>query len=104
MPSLADPVHRLALRDWPGNVLELAMTAERLCLGLDEGGVAVDTAPDPLPARLDAFERSAIVEAVTTSEGGIAGAIERLQIPRKTFYYRVKRLGIDLQALRGRRS
>ncbi|WP_380786235.1 sigma-54-dependent transcriptional regulator [Sphingomonas sp. R86521] len=103
MPSLADHVHRLATREWPGNVLELARTAERICLGLEEDAVTCDTPPAPLPARLDAFERTAIVEAVTASDGGIAGAIERLQIPRKTFYYRVKRLGIDLRALRQRR-
>lgn len=103
MPSLADHVHRLATHEWPGNVLELARTAERICLGLEEDAVASDTPPAPLPARLDAFERTAIVDAVTASDGGIAGAIERLQIPRKTFYYRVKRLGIDLRALRQRR-
>lgn len=58
---------------------------------------------DPLPARLDAFERAAIIDAVTAADGEIALAIERLGLPRKTFYYRVKRLDIDLRALRGKR-
>ncbi len=110
IPPLSDHLRRIAARTWPGNVLELAKTAERICLGLDAdpigesgagGAGAADTgATEPLTARLDAFERAAIIDAVTTTDGGIAGAIEALQIPRKTFYYRAKRLGIDLRLLR----
>ncbi|WP_426265211.1 sigma-54-dependent transcriptional regulator [Sphingomonas sp. PWP1-2] len=100
MPTVADHAHRLAGHSWAGNVLELEKTAERMCLGLDESGGEPDMALAPLPARLDAFERAAIIDAVTAADGEIALAIERLQLPRKTFYYRVKRLGIDLRALR----
>ncbi|WP_442852552.1 helix-turn-helix domain-containing protein [Sphingomonas sp. PAMC 26617] len=32
--------------------------------------------------------------------GEVGAAIEQLGIPRKTFYYRVKRLGIDLGPLK----
>ncbi|MET0241610.1 MAG: sigma-54 dependent transcriptional regulator [Sphingobium sp.] len=102
IPPLADHAHRLATRPWPGNVLELEKMAERICLGL-EGSEAVSAAGlEPLPARLDAFERAVIIDAVTAADGEIAAAIESLQLPRKTFYYRVKRLGIDLRALRRR--
>ena len=100
MPSVADHAYRLAGHSWAGNVLELEKTAERICLGLDESGGEPDMALASLPARLDAFERAAIIDAVTAADGEIALAIERLQLPRKTFYYRVKRLGIDLRALR----
>ena len=100
MPAVADHAYRLAGHSWAGNVLELEKTAERICLGLDESGGEPDMALAPLPARLDAFERAAIIDAVTAADGEIALAIERLQLPRKTFYYRVKRLGIDLRALR----
>lgn len=104
LPPLADHAHRLAARDWPGNVLELQKAAERICLGLeDDAGQDDITLSDPLPARLDAFERAAIIDAVTAADGEIALAIERLGLPRKTFYYRVKRLNIDLRALRGKR-
>lgn len=100
MPSVADHAYRLVGHSWAGNVLELEKTAERICLGLDESGGEPDMALASLPARLDAFERAAIIDAVTAADGEIALAIERLQLPRKTFYYRVKRLGIDLRALR----
>lgn len=103
VPPMADHAHRLATRPWPGNVLELAKMAERICLGLAESETIVETAIASLPSRMDAFERAAIVDAVTSADDGIAGAIEMLQIPRKTFYYRVKRLNIDLRALRLRR-
>ena len=104
LPPLADHAYRLAARDWPGNVLELQKAAERICLGLEDEAGQDDIAPmDPLPARLDAFERAAIIDAVTAADGEIALAIESLGLPRKTFYYRVKRLDIDLRALRGKR-
>ena len=99
VPSLAEHAHRLAARHWPGNVLELEKTAERICLGLEDGE-AGQAGLASLSDRLDAFERAAIIDAVTSANGEIAAAIDALQLPRKTFYYRVKRLGIDLRALR----
>ena len=102
VPAMADHAHRLATRAWPGNVLELEKTAERICLGLEDSDATTDAGLAPLPARLDAFERAAIIDAVTAADGEIAAAIETLQLPRKTFYYRVKRLGIDLRAVRRR--
>lgn len=104
MPVLAEQAHALMQRDWPGNVLQLRRFAERLVLGLEPQGVAA-TAPDAsLTARLDAFERQAIVDAVDAAGGEIGAAIAALQLPRKTFYYRVNRLGIDLAALRRRHA
>jgi two-component system C4-dicarboxylate transport response regulator DctD len=50
---------------------------------------------------MDAFERMAIIEAIQATGGDMGQAIERLGLPRKTFYYRVRRLGIDLRKLRG---
>lgn len=104
VPKLDDSVFRLDARDWPGNVRELEKLAERYCLGLEHDPAAADAdAPDKqntLPERLDAFERAAILQAVSDAQGEIAQAIALLGIPRKTFYYRVKRLGIDLKAIR----
>lgn len=100
--GMAEHAHRLAARPWPGNVMELEKVAERICLGLEEL-VPTDLAGlQSLPERLDAFERSAITDAVLAADGEISVAIEALQLPRKTFYYRVKRLGIDLKSLRQR--
>lgn len=110
VPRLTDAARAHLLRhDWPGNVRELAHFAERLVLGLDplgHGGedAATGAGDDdaPLPERIDAFERAAIVEALARSNGEVGAAIARLGIPRKTFYYKVQRLGIDLAALRRR--
>ena len=93
----------LARHDWPGNVRELAHFADRFVLGL-EGGDGSDGGSDatrPLPERIAAFEREAILSAIAATGGEIGAAIERLGIPRKTFYYKVQRLGIDLRSLRG---
>ncbi|TVV74577.1 sigma-54-dependent transcriptional regulator [Sphingomonas solaris] len=110
VPAMSAGVRdHLAAHDWPGNVRELANYAGRFVLGLEDAAPA-DAAADPqaadtsLPDRVAAFERDAIVQAVLASPGDIGGAITRLGLPRKTFYYKVQRHGIDLTALRQRRE
>jgi two-component system C4-dicarboxylate transport response regulator DctD len=71
-------------------------------MGLDPSTTepaALGTAP--LQHRLDAFEREAILDAIATANGEINAAIATLGLARKTFYYRVNRLGIDLRSARG---
>jgi two-component system C4-dicarboxylate transport response regulator DctD len=93
----------LAQHDWPGNVRELAHFADRFVLGLDGASDAAgdSNATRPLPERIAAFEREAILSAIAATGGEIGAAIDRLGIPRKTFYYKVQRLGIDLRTVRG---
>ncbi len=101
VPAMTASVqHLLATHDWPGNVRELAHFAERFVLGLDAAGEAAEDRPASLPERLDAFERAAIIAAMVQAGGEVGAAIDQLGIPRKTFYYRVKRLGIDLGPLK----
>ncbi|WP_010214865.1 sigma-54-dependent transcriptional regulator [Sphingomonas sp. PAMC 26621] len=101
VPAMTAAVqHQLATHDWPGNVRELAHFAERFVIGLNPVGEASDDRPASLPERLDAFERAAIIAAMAQAGGEVGAAIEQLGIPRKTFYYRVKRLGIDLGPLK----
>lgn len=102
VPSLTDAARsHIATHDWPGNVRELSHFAERFVLGLDDKAAgAVAERHEPLPARVAAFERAAIIEAMAAAGGEVGAAIDRLGIPRKTFYYRVQRLGIDLRRLR----
>lgn len=104
VPSLTHEARDLlAHHDWPGNVRELAHFADRFVLGLDGSGsmAAADDASRPLPERIAAFEREAILAAIAATGGEIGAAIDRLGIPRKTFYYKVQRLGIDLKTVRG---
>ncbi|MFS0737475.1 sigma-54 dependent transcriptional regulator [Sphingomonas sp. 1P06PA] len=103
-PPLAAAAGLLARRDWPGNVRELEYAVERLVLGLDDA-IGSETADmdTPLPERMRAFERAIIMDALLKSDGEVPRALRSLGIPRETFYYRVKRLGIDLTELRPKR-
>lgn len=93
---------RLSSHDWPGNVHELARFAERFVLGLlkAEADEPDRTASPSLDERIAAFERELIISTFRAENGRVSGVLEILSIPRKTFYYKVKRLGIDLANLR----
>ncbi|MEH3108177.1 MAG: sigma-54 dependent transcriptional regulator [Sphingomonas fennica] len=88
---------------WPGNVRELMRYAENVVLGLagadprDAGGPP----PGDLKVRVDRFEAELIEEALAASGGDATRACAALGLPRKTFYYKVQRLGIDLNRFRG---
>jgi two-component system C4-dicarboxylate transport response regulator DctD len=98
MPAPSDAVHRhLATHDWPGNVRELVHFAERVALGLAE----VDRMPMPapeqatLPERLESYEAQLIRDALTHHKGDVRATLETLGIPRKTFYDKLQRYGIN---------
>ncbi len=101
IPPLTHAVRQhLATHRWPGNVRELAHFADRVVIGLEGGEADHLAAAATLPERVDGFERQAIIDAVTAAGGEIGVAIQQLGLPRKTFYYKVQRLGIDLTTLR----
>jgi two-component system C4-dicarboxylate transport response regulator DctD len=85
-------------RDWPGNVRELRNFADRLVLGMMEGaGAAADANAKgadetvSLPVQIDVYERLLIVEALNASDGNVATAADRLGIPKKTLYDKLKK-------------
>ncbi|HCW21378.1 MAG TPA: Fis family transcriptional regulator [Achromobacter sp.] len=87
--------------DWPGNVRELAHFAERVVLGV-LSSPAFDTPPAPdaaqsLPERMERFEAQLIRDALSAHQGDIKATLESLGIPRKTFYDKLQRHGIDRQ-------
>ena len=101
-PVTAQVLEHLVAHDWPGNVRELALYAERRLLGLD-----ADAGPDigadrPLPERVAAFEARALATALIQAAGDATQARARLGLPRKTFYDKIKRHGLDLRAFRGK--
>ena len=106
MPVLTAAMQRhLSAHDWPGNVRELAHFADRIVLGLAHDDTAHGSPGDgraTLPAQVSDFERHLVVEALETAGGDAARTIDLLGIPRKTFYYKVKRHAIDLAAFRVR--
>ncbi|URW76406.1 sigma-54 dependent transcriptional regulator [Sphingomonas donggukensis] len=90
---------RLTDHDWPGNVRELRNFAFQVVLG------TVDAVPAPLadlPAQVAAFEAAAIRTALERAQGRVPVALAELGIPRKTFYDKVARHGIDLATFRVR--
>jgi two-component system nitrogen regulation response regulator NtrX len=105
----ADALAHLQSYGWPGNVRELANVCERLAI-LHRGrtigpaevaavlpghGGSDDDAGQPLPDRLDAFERRLITAALAAADGSIADAARRLRTDRANLYRRMRRLGID---------
>lgn len=103
-PPLSDDIRtQLLEHDWPGNIRELRNFAFRSILGLDEGGAAADVAPTDrtLPERVERFEASVIESVLAECRGDVQSALARLGIPRKTFYDKLSRHGIDIRAFRG---
>lgn len=92
--------------DWPGNVRELAHFAERVVLGVlnspSPETPPVHDAMQSLPERIEHFEAQLIRDALSAHQGDIKATLESLGIPRKTFYDKLQRHGIDRQQyLRG---
>jgi two-component system C4-dicarboxylate transport response regulator DctD len=89
----AQQVADWAARPWPGNVRELKGFADRLVLGVAgaESPAAADSAALPLPKRLEAVEKKWLREALAAADGQVALAAERLGIPKKTLYDKLKR-------------
>ncbi len=87
----------LETHDWPGNVRELMRFAENFVLGLGDqpSEAPAAGAPGDLKGRLEAFETELIEEALVASGGDVSRACAALGLPRKTFYYRLQKLGID---------
>lgn len=87
----------LELHDWPGNVRELAHYAERHVLGL--GQHAHDAALPPaglnLPTRMERYEAQLIRQTLAAHRGDVKETLAALGIPRKTFYDKLQRHGIQ---------
>ncbi|HET9510066.1 MAG TPA: sigma-54 dependent transcriptional regulator [Sphingomonas sp.] len=98
--ALTDAVsRRLREHDWPGNVRELRNFAIEAILGLGPDPQRIVDGAD-LPTRVAAYEADLIESALRRHEGRVTAALGELAIPRKTFYDKVARHGIDLNAFR----
>lgn len=98
--NLGDDVRRrLTEHEWPGNLRELNAFAERVVLGFDDDR---SQAPEllPLPQRVEQYERSIVTDAIAAAGGDVRTAIKALGIPRKTFYDKLVRHGINLADFR----
>lgn len=79
---------------WPGNVRELRNFAERLALGIVPAPVESGTVSS-LPQQLDAFEKERIAASLEQAAGNVAAAADRLGIPRKTMYDKLKKYDLS---------
>jgi two-component system C4-dicarboxylate transport response regulator DctD len=97
-PALDDSVRwRLLNHDWPGNVRELSHYAQRVALGFaDQAAAPAAGDLGSLPERVATYEARLIDEALAACAGDVRSALEALRIPRKTFYDKVERHGLDL--------
>ncbi len=87
----------LMVRDWPGNVRELRNAAERFVLGMlstAESELASQDESLSYEARVSAFERQLIVQALRRAGGRVSAASADMGLPRKTFYDKMRRLGV----------
>lgn len=87
-PITPDLTARLMAQDWPGNARALMNVAMRFALGLDEsdskGGAG-------LAAQMNQVERSLLIAALRRHAGRATEVARELQLPRKTFYDKLKK-------------
>lgn len=97
---------RLETHDWPGNVRELLHYVERVALGLVDTPAPAEPAAGavPLPQRVEAYEAEQIRAALAAHQGDVQATVKALGIPRKTFYDKLHRHGIDQNAFRSGRE
>ncbi|MBU6488926.1 MAG: sigma-54 dependent transcriptional regulator [Burkholderiales bacterium] len=106
VPNALSPqqMHALMSRSWPGNVRELRNVAERFTLGLladvGDAEASIGAAPRTLEEQVNRFERHLIEEALRACQGRAALACERLGLPKKTLYDKMRRLGITSEDFR----
>jgi two-component system C4-dicarboxylate transport response regulator DctD len=100
-PSISSAIKaRLFEHSWPGNVRELRNFADRVVLKMPDVG---DSDADPLESlaqRVERYEASLIRDALRATDGDVRATLAKLAIPRKTFYDKIARHGIDLDSFR----
>ncbi|CAI2795037.1 MULTISPECIES: sigma-54-dependent Fis family transcriptional regulator [Pseudomonas] len=91
-------LQQLLCHPWPGNVRELSSTAKRFVLGLPPlsvRGKNPKISEASLKERLQRIEKSLIEESLHRHNGNVDLAAADLRVAKRTFYYRMKQLGID---------
>jgi two-component system C4-dicarboxylate transport response regulator DctD len=90
---------RLNSDDWPGNVRELRNFAKQVVLGLGSSP-AKEANQLPLAEQMDQFEAKVLRETLERLNGDVGEAAKILQLPRRSLYARLQRLGIDASSFR----
>lgn len=97
----AEQIQQLCRHDWPGNVRELRNVADRFVLGIVGEGFDLQ-APSTLGSesfafeqQMEQYERNVLTEALIETAGNINEVSERLNLPRKTLYRKMKKHQLD---------
>ncbi|MEN0097683.1 MAG: sigma-54 dependent transcriptional regulator [Brucella pseudogrignonensis] len=90
---------RLNSDDWPGNVRELRNFAKQVVLGLGSSP-AKEANQLPLAEQMDQFEAKVLRETLESLNGDVGEAAKILQLPRRSLYARLQKLGIDASSFR----
>ena len=91
---------RLFEHSWPGNVRELRNFADRVVLKMPDAADGDADALESLAQRVERYEASLIRDALRATDGDVRATLAKLAIPRKTFYDKIARHGIDLDSFR----
>ncbi len=90
MPDLTTNLRTVvASRDWQANLPELRSFAQRVALGIEDREIQPEKSG--LTEQIEAFERSVIAETLARNGGKATAAAAELNLPRKTFYDKLKR-------------
>lgn len=90
---------RLNADEWLGNVRELRNFAKQVVLGLSYDP-ASESSSLPLTEQMDQFEAKVLQDTLARLNGDVGEAAELLQLPRRSLYARLNRLGIDASSFR----
>ena len=90
---------RLNSDDWPGNVRELRNFAKQVVLGLGSSP-AKEANQLPLAEQMDQFEAKVLRETLERLNVDVGEAAKILQLPRRSLYARLQKLGIDASSFR----
>ncbi len=108
-------MERLLAYSWPGNVRELRNCIERATIVAEGDIIRSEDLPlrftsvpvvekplggEDLDSKLAAHERQWITEALQEVRGVQAHAAKRLGITERSLWYRVKKLGLDVDRIK----
>ncbi len=99
-----EQILQLNRHPWPGNIRELRNVADRFVLGIVGDGfnlqapMTINQTTDSdfdFEKQMECYERELLTEALVSSNGSINATLEKLNLPRKTLYRKLKKHNIN---------
>ncbi|WP_261883998.1 sigma-54-dependent transcriptional regulator [Vibrio pelagius] len=108
-PSTIYPeqIQQLCRHEWPGNVRELRNVADRFVLGIVGDGFDLQSpscestgGEFAFEKQMEQYERNVLTEALIESAGNINDVSNKLNLPRKTLYRKMKKHQLDKESFK----